>query len=104
MGGFRPTWGIWSWGFCPVLTVPVLTRNRITDGAPSHNIQLSTRPGRQRTICLKTGKATNRGYGAPHHMCPCVGTYVHCAYVGLRKYVLRLHMGLNDECPECRTC
>jgi len=25
----------------------------------SHNIQLST--GRQRTICLKTGKTTNRG-------------------------------------------
>jgi len=30
----------------------------------SHNIQLSyanPAPGRQRTICLKTGKATNRG-------------------------------------------
>jgi len=30
----------------------------------SHNIQLSTASNWQRTICLKTGKATNRGYAA----------------------------------------
>jgi len=29
-------------------------------------IDLRSRPGRQRTICLKTSKATNRGYFTPH--------------------------------------
>jgi len=28
----------------------------------SHNIQLSYANAKQRTICLKSGKATNRGY------------------------------------------
>jgi len=42
-----------------VNTVTALTAAGTGSPDGSHNIQL---PARQRTMCLKTGKATNRGY------------------------------------------